>query len=190
MKKLMTKERLFAFSDAILAIIMTILVLELPKPDKITWESIRALLPFFLTFAASFFNLASFWMDWHREWHDVQKISDKTVWCMLFVLFFMAFIPYNTGLLASDMINPVGQILYGLCGMLINLFNSLCYRSIAAVADNSDIREILISRANLLFINTAIMLVGVILSLTVFTRGAIIAVVITSITFVLPIFKK
>ena len=103
---------------------------------------------------------------------------------MIFVLFFMAFVPYITGLVASDITNPVGQILFGTAVMLITLFNSLNYRSLAAIDENQEMRATLKARANLLFINT------VILSLTVIPYCAIIGIVIISITFVLPIFKK
>ena len=102
----------------------------------------------------------------------------------------MAFVPYITGLVASDITNPVGQILYGTDVMLITLFNSLNYRSLAAIDENQEMRATLKARANLLFINTVIMLVSVILSLTVIPYCAIIGIVIISITFVLPIFKK
>lgn len=102
----------------------------------------------------------------------------------------MAFVPYITGLVASDITNPVGQILYGTAVMLITLFNSLNYRSLAAIDENQEMRATLKARANLLFINTVIMLVNVILSLTVIPYCAIIGIVIISITFVLPIFKK
>lgn len=125
MKKLMTKERLAAFTDAILAIIMTILVLELPKPAELTWTGIWELRMSYLAFAVSFFGLAFMWADWHREWHDVKAISDKTVWGTIFVLFFMAFVPYITGLIASDITNSVGQVLYGMTVMFITLSNSL-----------------------------------------------------------------
>ena len=190
MTKVFTKERLYAFADAILAIIITILVLELPKPDALTWESIWALKPSFLAFSVSFFSLAVLWTDWHREWHNVNVISDKTVWSMIIVLFFTSFMPYITGLLASDLANSVGQLLYGADLLFVSLFNSLVYRSLAAIEENKDFRTTLIARANLLFINTAIMLVSVILSMTVLSFCSIIGIVIVSILFVLPIFKK
>ena len=190
MKKLLTKERLFAFTDAILAIIMTILVLELPKPDVLSWAGIWELRTSFIAFALSFFGLAIMWADWHREWHDVKAVSDKAIWCTLIVLFFMAFVPYMTGLLALDFLNPVGQILYGSILTCVTLFNSLTYRSLAAIDANHEIRPVLIARANLLFINTAIMLVSVVLSITVLPYFAVIGITIISITFVLPIFKR
>ena len=186
----MTKERLFAFTDAILAIIMTILVLELPKPAELTWIGVWDIKASFLSFGISFFGLAVMWADWHREWHDVKEISDKMVWGALFVLFFMAFVPYFTGLLASDFQNSVAQILYGVDIMLITLFNSVSYRSLAAIEKNSECRKALIARANLLFINSAVLLLSVILSLFVVPYCAIIGIVIASISFVLPIFKK
>ena len=79
MKKLMTKERLSAFTDAILAIIMTILVLELPKPDVLSWQGIWELKMNYIAFAVSFFGLAILWADWHRNWNDVKAINEKHV---------------------------------------------------------------------------------------------------------------
>ena len=169
---------------------MTILVLELPKPDALTWAGVWGLRTSFLAFAVSFFSLAILWADWHREWHDVKAISDRSVWSVLIVLFFMAFVPYTTGLLAESFTNEVGQILNGAAIMLITLFDSLCYRSLAAIDENSEIRPTLIARANLLFINTAVMLVTVLLSIFVFPYCATIGIVIISLFFVLPIFKN
>ena len=190
MTKILTKGRLLAFMDAILAIIMTILVLELPKPSALTWSGIWELRLSFLAFAVSFFSLAVMWADWHREWHDIKAISEKTVWSLLIVMFFMAFVPYSIGLLSSDFSNPVGQILYGIDIMFITLFNSVSYRSIASLEENAEYRPRLIKRANLLFIDTAIMLVSVILSLTVIPCCSIVGIILISVLFVLPIFKK
>ena len=189
-KKLMTKERLSAFMDAILAIIMTILVLELPKPDVLDWGALWDLRMNYVAFAVSFFCLAVIWADWHREWNDVKAINEKTVWSMITVMFFMAFIPYLTSLLASDGGNHVGQILYGTDYLLIAIFNSVGYRSLAAIDENNEIRPTLIARANLLFINAAVLLICVIISFAVFPFCAIIGIMIVSALFILPIFKK
>ena len=188
--RLMTKERLSAFLDAILAIIMTILVLELPKPEALTWADIWSLRMSYLAFAISFFGLAVMWADWHREWQGVDAINEKAVWSMIIVLFFMAFMPYCTGLLAMDISSSVAQILYGIDILFITLFNSLSYRAVASVEENRESRPELIARANLLFIDTAIMLICVLLSLLVLPYFSIIGIIIISVLFILPIFKK
>lgn len=190
MTKVMTKERLAAFSDAIIAIIMTILVLELEKPDELSWMAIWELRMSFLAFAVSFFGLAVMWADWHREWHKVNAISDTTVWSMIFVMFFMAFVPYITGLLARDFTNPVALILYGAIAVLFTFCNSLSYRSLAVIEENKEYKDSLSGRSKLLLINTAIMLVCVILSITVFPYFSVIGIVIISVIFVIPKFKK
>ena len=188
--RLMTKERLSAFLDAILAIIMTILVLELPKPEALTWADIWSLRMSYLAFAISFFGLAAMWADWHREWQSVDAINEKAVWSMIIVLFFMAFMPYCTGLLAMDISSSVAQILYGIDILFITLFNSLSYRAVASVEENRESRPELIARANLLFIDTAIMIICVLLSLLVLPYFSIIGIIIISVLFILPIFKK
>ena len=87
----MTKERLAAFTDAILAIIMTILVLELKKPNPISWENLWQLRMNFFAYTISFFWLGAMWVLLHRNWYDIKSISNKTVWQSLLMLFFSSF---------------------------------------------------------------------------------------------------
>ena len=87
----MTKERLVAFFDAVLAIIMTILVLELEKPSEVSLKGFLALKENFLSYVLSFFWLGTMWVNHHNEWIEVDKISKKTVWSTIHILFFLHF---------------------------------------------------------------------------------------------------
>lgn len=69
----MKKERLTAFTDAVLAIIMTILVLELKKPDEISWIGLWNLRTNFLAYFISFFWLGTMWVNLHRSWDKIEK---------------------------------------------------------------------------------------------------------------------
>lgn len=182
----MTKERLSAFCDAIIAIIMTILVLELEKPSPLTWSGIWELRASYIAFAVSFFGLAVTWADWNREWHDVQRISDGTVWSMMTLLFLMAFIPYTTGLIAADPSNPVGLILYGGIVTGFTLANSFAYRSVGVIEENASINQNLLSRSKLLAINTVIMLICLLLSVFVWAYFSLFGIAVISLIFALP----
>lgn len=84
----MGKERLIAFTDAVLAIIMTILVLELAKPDEPTLEAFWALKENFFAYFLSFFWLGSLWIALNGIWEHVKRVSNKVIWWNLGLLFF------------------------------------------------------------------------------------------------------
>ncbi|MGN0270759.1 MAG: TMEM175 family protein [Candidatus Weimeria sp.] len=115
MKKLFfNKDRLGAFMDAILAIIMTILVLELAKPKEPTIEAFFSLWHAFAAYAISFFWLGSMWTALHIAWDRIEKVSQKTVWISITLLFWASFIPYITSLLVDWSTSRVIQGAYGL----------------------------------------------------------------------------
>ena len=91
----MNKERLIAFTDAVLAIIMTILVLELEKPTVPTLEAFWALRQNFFAYFLSFFWLGSLWIALNGIWEKVERISTAVTWWNLALLFTSSFLPYN-----------------------------------------------------------------------------------------------
>ena len=97
----MNKDRLGAFMDAVIAIIMTILVLELEKPSEPTLEAFCNLKINFATYALSFLWLAAMWMSIHNAWHEVEQISNRTIWLGMGLLFFASLFPYATSLVAT-----------------------------------------------------------------------------------------
>ena len=101
----MIKERLVAFFDAVLAIIMTILVLELEKPSEISLKGFLALKENFLAYALSFFWLGTMWVNHHNEWMRIEKISVKTVWTTMLTLFFSSLFPYSTSIVSKNFYN-------------------------------------------------------------------------------------
>ena len=90
---LMSKERLIAFTDAVLAIIMTILVLELERPNQISWQALWDLRTNFFAYTISFFWLGTMWVNLHRSWDVIDKINSNLVWSSIVLLFFYPFSP-------------------------------------------------------------------------------------------------
>lgn len=88
----MGKERITAFEDAILAIIMTILVLELNKPDQVTWHGLWLLHDSFFAYAISFFWIGLMWVSHHNNWHHVKVINMQTVYLTIVLLFLLVVI--------------------------------------------------------------------------------------------------
>lgn len=98
----MNKERLVAFFDAMLAIIMTILVIELEKPAEMTWNAVLELKENFFAYALSFFWLGTMWVNLHNEWHDAKYISRSVIWWNVILLFFSSLCPYVTDVVSNN----------------------------------------------------------------------------------------
>ncbi len=89
----MSKTRLEAFTDAIIAIIMTVLVLELVRPDSDSLQSFIDLLPHLGVYLVSFFILAIYWVNHHHLFQSIKKINGKVLWINISFLFVLSLIP-------------------------------------------------------------------------------------------------
>ena len=134
---MMEKDRLGAFIDAVLAIIMTILVLELPRPETYDIAGLWALRTNFFAYALSFFWLGAMWVNIHQSYRAVEKISQKTVWSAIVMLFFSSFYPYATKLIADAFFNKAMQGLYGVVVLLIT-FSVLGYYKEKVISISSE----------------------------------------------------
>ncbi len=92
----MDKNRLEAFSDGVLAIIITIMVLELNLPESDKWKDLLKLTPTLSAYLLSFFFVAIYWVNHHMTFHDVEQVNLKILWCNIVWLFAMSFIPFAT----------------------------------------------------------------------------------------------
>ena len=132
----MKKDRVAAFTDAVLAIIMTILVLELEKPSEPTLAALWELRYSFFSYTLSFFWLGSMWVNIHNEWETIEKINAKTLWVTLVLLFFCSVIPYATDFVSRDFNSKVAQGFYGVFVMLVTfqIYGSVRYLNTARSA--------------------------------------------------------
>lgn len=183
----LSKERLAAFMDAVVAIIMTILVLELERPETVTWAALWDMRMSFVAYAVSFFGIAVMWTTWHRDWHDVTSISDSTVWTGIAVLFVMSLVPFTTSLVVKGFSNVVAQTMYGLVTMFLILANSAFYRSLSRVGNNADAADRLRSHSHLLLVNAMVMLAFALLGLAVAPEMASVGILVSSLVYVLPL---
>lgn len=183
---LMSKERLIAFTDAVLAIIMTILVLELERPNQISWQALWDLRTGFFAYTISFFWLGTLWINLHRSWDVIDKINSNLVWSSIVLLFFLSLFPYTTDLVATDFNNSVAQAFYGIIVLLVSACNVWMYHELNKL--NPDAVEA--SSFNILdkvgLVEIAIKLIGLVLTLTVFPSAMMWAVLFTFLVIVLP----
>ena len=92
----MTKERLEAFTDGVIAILITIMVLELKAPEGATLNALRPLLPLFLGYVLSFTYLGIYWTNHHHMLRVVERVNGKVLWANLLLLFWLSLVPFAT----------------------------------------------------------------------------------------------
>src|SRR5215203_2032485 len=109
----MKKGRLEAFSDGVIAILITILVLELKIPHGTDWESLRPLLPVFLTYVLSFVYLGIYWNNHHHMLYAADQINGKILWANMHLLFWLSLIPFATGWMGENHFAPLPTAIYG-----------------------------------------------------------------------------
>jgi uncharacterized membrane protein len=93
----MTKNRIEAFSDGVLAIIITIMVLEFKIPESPEWSALSKYLPTFLSYVLSFTYIGIYWGNHHHLLHTVKHVSSGIIWANLNLLFWLSLIPFATG---------------------------------------------------------------------------------------------
>ena len=98
----MTKARLEAFSDGVIAILITIMVLELHVPHETTWAALHAAVPIFLTYVLSFVFVGIYWNNHHHMLHAADRINGKVLWANLHLLFWLSLVPFVTGWMGQN----------------------------------------------------------------------------------------
>ena len=114
----MTKSRMEAFSDGVLAILITIMVLELKIPHGATLHDLKDVVPTFLTYVLSFIYLGIYWNNHHHMVHTVEKVTGGILWANLHLLFWLSMIPFTTGWMGENHIAPIPTALYGVVLLL------------------------------------------------------------------------
>jgi uncharacterized membrane protein len=108
------KGRLEAFSDGVLAIIITIMVLEMKVPHGDDWSALQPLLPVFSTYVLSFVYLGIYWNNHHHMLHTTQRVSGAVLWANLHLLFWLSLFPFVTGWMGENHFKPAPTALYGI----------------------------------------------------------------------------
>jgi uncharacterized membrane protein len=114
----MPKTRLEAFSDAVIAILMTIMVLELTIPHGADWAALRPLAPVFVAYVLSFVNLGIYWNNHHHMLFVAHRINGKILWANLFLLFSLSLFPFTTGWMGENEFAAVPTASYGLVSLM------------------------------------------------------------------------
>ena len=109
----MEKNRLEAFSDGVLAIIITIMVLELKVPHGANLEALRPLLPVFLTYVLSFIYVGIYWNNHHHLLKATHRVNGAIMWANLHLLFWLSLFPFVTGWMGENHFTALPSAVYG-----------------------------------------------------------------------------
>lgn len=114
----MGTHRLEAFSDGVLAIIITIMVLEMKVPHGVDVAALRPLIPVFLSYVLSFVFLAIYWNNHHHLLHVATRVSGTILWANMHLLFWLSLVPFVTGWMGENHFAPAPTALYGVVLLL------------------------------------------------------------------------
>ena len=110
---MMEKNRLEAFSDGVLAIIITIMVLELKVPQSANLESLRHLIDIFISYVLSFIYVGIYWNNHHHLLHTVKRVSGSILWANLHLLFWLSLLPFVTSWVGETHFSTIPMAFYG-----------------------------------------------------------------------------
>ncbi|MEO8295785.1 MAG: TMEM175 family protein [Gemmatimonadota bacterium] len=128
----MTKGRLEAYSDGVLAILITIMVLELRVPHGTSLESLRPLAPEFVTYLLSFVYLGIYWNNHHHLLHAADRIDGRVLWANQHLLFWLSLVPFVTGWMGENHFAPLPTSLYGVVLLLAAVSFTILQKTLIA----------------------------------------------------------
>lgn len=135
----MSKGRLEAFSDGVLAIIITIMVLELRAPEVGTLSALYPLLPKFGSYILSFIFLGIYWNNHHHLWQAVEKVQGSVLWANLHLLFWLSLIPFVTSWMGQNNFATIPVALYGVVLWLTAFAYYLMVRALMSYHDKDSV---------------------------------------------------
>ena len=128
----MGKNRLEAFSDGVLAIIITIMVLELKVPHEASLDALKPLLPVFLSYVLSFIYLGIYWNNHHHMFHATRHVTGGILWANLHLLFWLSLFPFTTGWMGENHLAPTPTAVYGFVLLMAAIAYYILQRAIIA----------------------------------------------------------
>ncbi len=129
----MGKERLLAMTDGVVAIIITIMVLDLKVPEGVDFAALRELWPVFLAYVLSFVYVGIYWNNHHHYFHLVRRVNGAVLWANFHLLFWLSLIPFATAWMGERGFAPVPTALYGVALFMPGIAWVILQRVIFAV---------------------------------------------------------
>ncbi|OEK08379.1 hypothetical protein A8C32_02705 [Flavivirga aquatica] len=158
----MTSERLEAFSDGVIAIIITIMVLELEAPKEYTLKAFFEIIPTFISYFVSFFYVSIYWLEHHQLFKITEKINNKILWANLNFLFWLSVIPFTTNWIGDGdhHTDIVPVVLYGFVLLMSQLSFMFLRNSIIKLHGTTSKTSIYLNKNKMGFICVFIYIIG------------------------------
>src|SRR6218665_3537707 len=135
----MKKGRLEAFSDGVLAIIITIMVLEIKVPHEASIEALKELYPVFISYVMSFIYIGIYWNNHHHLLHATDKVTGGILWANLHLLFWLSLTPFASGWVGENHFAPAPMALYGFILLMWGVAYFILQRCIRATQGDDSI---------------------------------------------------
>lgn len=126
----MNKGRLEAFSDGVLAVIITIMVLEMKSPREASLAALKPVVPVLLSYILSFVYIGIYWNNHHHLLHATQRVNGTTLWANLHLLFWLSLVPFTTAWMGENHFDPWPVALYGIVMLLAGIAYSILTRAL------------------------------------------------------------
>jgi len=133
------KTRLEAFSDGVIAIIITIMVLELRPPHGETFPTLKPLLPIFLSYVLSFIYIGIYWNNHHHMLHVTERVTGGILWANLHLLFWLSLVPFVSAWMGENRFAPVPTAAYGVPLLMAAIAYYILQSRIIAVQDGDSV---------------------------------------------------
>ena len=182
----MKKDRFVAFFDAVMAIIMTIVVLEFVIPSGATWADLNVFWFQLLAYALSFFWLGTMWINLHSVWNHVETVSRAILFVNMFTLFFSSMIPFFTVYMGRNIGEKVPQVLFGVDVMLIVLCNFISTELLAR--KNTALKKRIKMLRETYIIDELIKVIGIVIGIVLFPPTVMISTFV-SVVFLAIVFS-
>jgi uncharacterized membrane protein len=157
----MGKNRLEAFSDGVLAIIITIMVLEMKVPHGDDWQTLLRLWPVFISYVLSFIYIGIYWNNHHHLLHSIHKVNGAVLWANLHLLFWLSLLPFSTGWMGENHFAPNPTAVYGFNMLMSAVAYWILVRALIKLEGNDSVLAKAIGRDFKGNISVVIYIVGI-----------------------------
>lgn len=181
----MSKSRLEAFSDGVIAILITIMVLELKVPHGADLHALRPLIPVFLSYVLSFVYLGIYWNNHHHLLQVVKHVNGRILWANMHLLFWLSLVPVTTGWMGENHLEQLPVASYGVVLMLAGIAYYILVRALLAHHGKESTLATAIGKDFKGKISIVIYAIGIVLAF-ISTYVAIALYVVVAITWLIP----
>jgi len=182
----MNRARLEAFSDAVTAIIITIMILEIKIPQSTDWGEIFSLYSYFISYILSFLFIAIYWVNHHHLIHTIKRVNSKILWSNMALLFFLSLVPWATGFMGENNFEKNSIIVYTIiCFLPALAFGALSRSILSSDATNTDVKKILSSLKKKERFSQALYATAVLVSF-IFPVVSLVCIFIVSVSWIVP----